>query len=254
MINIIGKDPAHFVGLEEEAEEMRSKQHDVKLNNETIIILGYLCKEMLEMVTECKAWLFFEQANCYSSCFSILRRLLKVVDKDYLSIHSRLAEFFNEGQELERNGDRLCFVNVPVAKPTAGTVTKPAQDAPEIQTNKRPVKLCKKIEKGVRRHLISKLTDKRAKMVSMFEYSSDGSYWKDNDLGVVNVIESDLTFEPGDPDTLVRVLIRPDMQKKAVITTLYAIVKKVSGHDGEDWMAEFEDAIDRVAASLKARP
>ena len=129
--------------------------------------------------------------------------------------------------------------------------TTPVQEIVEIKTNSGPVTLRKKIEKALRQNLIYKLTDKRAKMVAMYEFSSEGSFARGNEDRVIHAIESDMTFEPGNSGTMVRVLVKPNTPKSALIETLDAIIGTVSAQSGDDWMTECDEAVDKVAASLK---
>ena len=62
--------------------ELRFKEKQLTLANQEIIELAYTTKEIIEYSYGGK--LFFEQANCYSSCFYTIRNLLEQVDQKYL--------------------------------------------------------------------------------------------------------------------------------------------------------------------------
>ena len=66
-----------------------------------------------------------------------------------------------------------------------------------------PAHLLWKIETGVRQHLISKLSSDRAKMVPMYEYSSNDEYYDEDEPLTVErkIIDRGVTFEPGDTDS-----------------------------------------------------
>jgi hypothetical protein len=95
--------------MEQPGYEMRFKERTVKLTNQSIIELAYLTMEALEALIESGQQLFFEQANCYLSCFYACQRLLKEVDPEYLDYHPDLKDFFREGRELSNTGDRLSW-------------------------------------------------------------------------------------------------------------------------------------------------
>ena len=79
--------------------------------------MAYLTKEMIEPLIESRTKLFFEQANCYLARFYGCRKLLRVVDDDYLkgSKHQKLVEFYKDGRELSNNWDRLSWEPIPSA-------------------------------------------------------------------------------------------------------------------------------------------
>lgn len=89
--------------------EIRLKKHKVNLENQNIIELAYLTMEMLEVFSESRGKLFFEQANCYVGCFYTCQRLLKAVDPEYLEQHPKIAHFFKEGRHLSNDSDRLSW-------------------------------------------------------------------------------------------------------------------------------------------------
>jgi hypothetical protein len=95
--------------MEQPGYEMRFKECTVKLTNQSIIELAYLTMEALEALIESGQKLFFEQANCYLSCFYTCQRLLKGVDPEYLDYHLDVKDFFREGRELSNDGNRLSW-------------------------------------------------------------------------------------------------------------------------------------------------
>lgn len=108
-----------FMGFGEEAQEMRSRTHEVIMSNLEIIRVSYICKEMIEKCIEYDLKLLFEQANCYYNCFNLIRKLLKLVDVEYFAVHYRLAEFYKKSRELSTECDRLSFYKVPVTEQAA---------------------------------------------------------------------------------------------------------------------------------------
>lgn len=253
MKNINNEDLSRFMGLGDEAHEMRNRQHDVKLSNETIIILGYLCKEMLEMVTKCKAWLFFEQANCYSSCFHVLRKLLKVVDQEYMATHHHLAEFYRSGHELERNGDRLWFVNVPEATQAADTVTNPVQETIEMKTNKRSAFLSRHQVEELRLQAIDGLASRRATIVPVATYDYSRPLVANMEIDRDEIADHGVSFETGSPRDLVQIRIRPDVPAKIVVAILVQMIAAVCEH-GDNWLKELVHAIERLKMQLTTEP
>jgi len=87
--------------------ELRFKEKTVVLNNQTIIELAYLTKDMTQAVYGEK--LSFEAANCYTHCFYAVRSLLKLIDPEYLAEHKNLTEFYQEGHDLNNINDHLCL-------------------------------------------------------------------------------------------------------------------------------------------------
>lgn len=90
--------------------ELRFKEKQLTLSNQEIIELAYTTKEIIEYSYGGK--LFFEQANCYSSCFYTIRNLIEQVDQKYLDKHKELCEFYRKDRELSNDFDRLQFVIV----------------------------------------------------------------------------------------------------------------------------------------------
>jgi hypothetical protein len=92
----------------DQENELRFREHDVKLANQSIIELAYLTKDMIELVYGQK--LTWERANCYIACFYLCQSLLKVVDEEYLTERrSRLKNFYRDGRELFKFDNRLSF-------------------------------------------------------------------------------------------------------------------------------------------------
>ena len=88
-------------------EAIRFYEHDLKLSNQGIIKFAYLTKDIIEIHLENKTKLCFEEANCYVSCYYVIRKILKCVDPRYLKAHRRLAEFYSEDRELSNDWDIL---------------------------------------------------------------------------------------------------------------------------------------------------
>ena len=77
-------------------------------SNQEAIEFGYVVKDLIEPLIESHEKLFFEQANCYTSCFYHARRLLTQVKSTHY-IHEPLREFFFNGYELDNSEDRLSW-------------------------------------------------------------------------------------------------------------------------------------------------
>jgi hypothetical protein len=90
------------------SDELRFNEREVKLSNQQIVEFAYLTKELIEIALGEK--LFFEQANCYFSCYYTIRDLLKQVDDEYLAAHRRLSHFYRGTRELLNDEDRLRWV------------------------------------------------------------------------------------------------------------------------------------------------
>ena len=90
--------------------EIRFKEKKVKLCNQDIIEIGYMAAEAIGPLAESRQKLFFEQANCYASVFYLIKRLLNLVDPEYLEIHSRVRDFYD--QDLSNDSDRLSLYNI----------------------------------------------------------------------------------------------------------------------------------------------
>lgn len=92
-------------------DQLRFKEHRVALSNQTIVEMAYLTKEMIEPLIKSREKLFFEQANCYLACFYKCRKLLKLVDQEYLlnEIHKNMVDFYKDGRELSNDWDRLSW-------------------------------------------------------------------------------------------------------------------------------------------------
>ena len=91
----------------EREDELRFRKHDVKLSNQDIAEVAYLTQDLIEAAMGHK--LYFEEANCYLACFHLCRKLLKVVDDEYLKNHQTLAEFYKDGKGLSNDWDRLAW-------------------------------------------------------------------------------------------------------------------------------------------------
>lgn len=93
--------------LDQTSPKLRFCEHKVKFDNQQIVELAYICKETIEICTGSHCKLFFEQANCFRSCFRKMRKMLKLVNPQYLKFHSDLEKFYREGRELSTDTDRL---------------------------------------------------------------------------------------------------------------------------------------------------
>ena len=86
-------------------EEIRLKEKEATLCNQNIIEVGYMAADLIGPLADTRQKLFFEQANCYSSVFYLVKDLLKEVDPEYLEMHQRMRDFYD--QDLSNNWDRL---------------------------------------------------------------------------------------------------------------------------------------------------
>ena len=94
-----------------EQDELNYQEHNFRLTNQEIIELAYITMDMIELCVRSHCKLFFEEANCYPSCFNLCRQLLRHVDSSYLRQHDRLMNFYREGKELSNEWDRLSWIN-----------------------------------------------------------------------------------------------------------------------------------------------
>jgi hypothetical protein len=89
-------------------DELRFREHDVKLANQSIVELAYLTKDMIELVYAQK--LTSERANCYIACFYLCQSFLEIVDEEYLrKRHTRLKKFYRNDRELFKFDNTLAF-------------------------------------------------------------------------------------------------------------------------------------------------
>lgn len=90
-------------------DELRTKTHTFELTNQTVIELAYLTKDIIEPCIEGNYKLLFDQANCYLACYFICKSLLELVDKEYLTCHKSLYDFYyrNDNKKLSNDWDRL---------------------------------------------------------------------------------------------------------------------------------------------------
>ena len=91
----------------ERENELRFREHEVRLSNQAIVEMAYLTKDLVEATMGHK--LSWSEANCYLACFYECRKLLKAVDEEYLKKHDRLREFYKDGKELSNDWDRLAW-------------------------------------------------------------------------------------------------------------------------------------------------
>jgi len=87
-------------------DELRSKEHEVKLSNQAIVEIAYMTKEIIEDIEGRQ--LTFEQANCYQSNYYTVVDMLKAVDPEYLSgRHGELFEYFSHESPVTKENNRL---------------------------------------------------------------------------------------------------------------------------------------------------
>ena len=70
----------------------------VNLTNQEVVKFAYITKEIIGHVWGKK--LSNAKANCYEECYYTIIDLLEDVDKEYLSNHKRLCNFFLTGKRL----------------------------------------------------------------------------------------------------------------------------------------------------------
>lgn len=86
-------------------DEIRFKEKQVTLSNQGILELAYMARHFIALLSEQKVKLRWEEANCYSSVFNLMKNLLKEVDPEYLETHGDVRDFYN--LKLSRTGDVL---------------------------------------------------------------------------------------------------------------------------------------------------
>lgn len=97
-------------------EEIRFKEKDVKLCNQSIIEIGYMARDLIQPLAGTREKLFFEEANCYSNVFYLVKDLLKRVDPEYLDFHGSVQDFYK--QDLSNNWDRLELLSAGEYRPS----------------------------------------------------------------------------------------------------------------------------------------
>ena len=102
--------------LGQTSPKLRFYEHKVKFDNQQIVELAYICKETIEIYTESHCKLFFEQANCFRSCFRKMLQMLKLVDSRYIAFHPELVKFYCAGRELSTDCDRLSWYSAAEAE------------------------------------------------------------------------------------------------------------------------------------------
>ena len=89
----------------EKLQKIRFKEKEVRLCNQHIIELGYMAADLIQPLADTRQKLFFEDANCYSNVFYLVKDLLKQVDPEYLEMHQSVRDFYD--QDLSNDWDRL---------------------------------------------------------------------------------------------------------------------------------------------------
>lgn len=95
--------------LKDESEALRLKEINTKLSQQTIIEFAYAIHMMVEPLAESGSKLSFEEANCLTSLFYCIRRLLGYVDQKYLDLHPEVVNFYRKDRELDNSCDRLSW-------------------------------------------------------------------------------------------------------------------------------------------------
>ncbi len=98
-----------------DSEKLRLSEINFSLKNQDVVQVAYCIRELIEPLIENRSKLYFEQANCYQSCFYLLRGLLKKVDRSYLQQHENLVSFYQKDRDLDNSFDRLSWI-----EPTKG--------------------------------------------------------------------------------------------------------------------------------------
>jgi hypothetical protein len=82
----------------------------------------------------------------------------------------------------------------------------------------------------------------------VFEYIYDETHNQKTDITNGDIIKSNITFEPMNPKTSIKVLIRPGTSVGRVILGLNKVIFAVSEHYESDWTNLLNDVAERVAA------
>jgi len=88
-------------------DELGSKELNVTLNQQAVIEFAYAIRGIVEPLAENHDKLSFDEANCFKSIFSWMRRFLKQVDPEYLKLHAGVVGFYSKRRELSKDNDRL---------------------------------------------------------------------------------------------------------------------------------------------------
>ena len=95
---------------EELFKEYGPREHEIMLDNQSIIELAYLAKEMVEACLKSRVQMSQERARCYQHCFYNARDMLIEVDPEYLNLHPTLRDFYAENRDLSSYDDYLSWV------------------------------------------------------------------------------------------------------------------------------------------------
>jgi hypothetical protein len=92
-------------------DELRFRKHRITLNNQSMVEMAYLTRDLLNYVIG-KKLTYVDDARCYTSCFGICAKLLKVIkSKKYRKRHEKLIEFYEDERLLVNEGEVLTWVN-----------------------------------------------------------------------------------------------------------------------------------------------
>jgi hypothetical protein len=120
-----------------------------------------------------------------------------------------------------------------------------------IEVKNRPPLVRRKIERQLRFQKIENLASGREMVGPVAEYFYADPHQQQTEIAAADIMERGITFEPGHPDTCVRVLIRPDTYKDTPIEALYSIIKVLCEREEADWHDELKEALGLAAFQLE---
>jgi hypothetical protein len=83
-------------------DELRQKNHEYKLTNQSVIELGYCIKDLLEIAQAEGYRPTFEEANCRNGVREIVGKMLKKVDPEYRHLHAGVVRFCGFDEQNEK--------------------------------------------------------------------------------------------------------------------------------------------------------
>jgi hypothetical protein len=108
-------------------DELRQHEISVFLTQQAVIEMAYGVQLLIEPRIKVPAKLLFEEANCLSHLYDEIRRLLNMVEPEYLKgRHRPVAEFFLNWRDLDTDGERLTWA-IPKTLPAYDDLPDPPE-------------------------------------------------------------------------------------------------------------------------------
>jgi hypothetical protein len=120
-----------------------------------------------------------------------------------------------------------------------------------IKVKNLPSLVGREMEKELRFKKIENLASRREMVGPVAEYFYADPHNQRTEITCGEIAERGITFEPGHPDTRVRVLIRPDTYRDTAIEALYVIIKVLCERKEADWSKELKESLGLAAFQLE---